>query len=340
MAFRRLALLVCFYSIFVGILSVQGSPLEKRASRTTPPAGAVIVRPTPASGEFKTIQSAVNSLDATSTKTIFIFPGTYSEQVSITRTGKLTIMGSTTDTTTWTANSVTLTHSLSATAAGDDDDSGTLRVHKDNFALYNINVRNTFGQGSQALALSAYGNNQGYYGVAFFGYQDTVLSEIGNQFFGFCYIEGAVDYIFGQHARTFFHKNTIASVGPGAITADGPASTDNSSFSTKLRLITSSAATSSLTGQVFLGRPWTQFAHVAFISSSLGSLINSAGWEIWSTATPNTADVTFAEFANTGTGAAGTRASFATKLTSTSGYTIDAVLGSTWASWVDTAYAP
>jgi pectinesterase len=97
------------------------------------------------------------------------------------------ILGSTTDTTSYTSNSVTITHSLSAAAAGNDDLSGTFRVHKDNFAMYNVNVRNTvrilhtilapsltffipqFGSGSQALALSSYGTNVGYYGSAFFG---------------------------------------------------------------------------------------------------------------------------------------------------------------------------
>lgn len=63
-----------------------------------------------------------------------------------------------------------------------------------------------------------------------FRYQDTVLSETGNQFFGSCYIEGAVDFIFGQHARTFFHKNTIASVAAGTITADGPTSSTDESI--------------------------------------------------------------------------------------------------------------
>lgn len=112
-------------------------------------------------------------------------------------------------------------------------------------------------------------------------FQDTVLAEEGDQFYGFCYIEGAIDFIFGQHARAFFHKNVIASLGAGALTANGPsdASDDsicqsNISFVLNMypylyhlsvvinesNITTSSAASVSLTGQVFLGRPWTQFA--------------------------------------------------------------------------------
>ncbi|KAF5376573.1 hypothetical protein D9757_008268 [Collybiopsis confluens] len=335
--------LLCAYA-FLGSAAIPvGAPLEKRASRLTPPAGAVVVSKTPSSGQFSTIQAAVNSLpNDSSARTIFINAGTYSEQVSITRPGQLTILGATSNTASQASNQVIITHSASLGTAGSDDLSGTLRVHKDNFALYNVNVKNTFGQAStngQAIALSAYGTNHGYYASGFYSYQDTVLSEQGNQYYGFCYIEGAVDFIFGQHARAFFQKNIIASVAPGAITADGPASKSDGLFVINESTIqASSAATASLVGKVFLGRPWTQFATVAFTSCSLSNIINPAGWEIWSTATPNTADVTFVEYQNTGAGAAGTRASFSTKLTSNAAYNVGVVLGSTWTQWVDQTY--
>lgn len=48
--------------------------------------------------------------------------------------------------------------------------------------MYNINLGNTYGhpvEQSQALALSAYGERQGYYGSSFTGYQDTVLTDTG-----------------------------------------------------------------------------------------------------------------------------------------------------------------
>lgn len=53
------------------------------------------------------------------------------------------IMGQTSDTSSYTGNTVTITHSSSLGTAGTDDLTGTLRVHKDDFALYNVNVKNT-----------------------------------------------------------------------------------------------------------------------------------------------------------------------------------------------------
>lgn len=47
----------------------------------------------------------------------------------------------------------------------------TLRNYAENSKVYNINVANTYGKGEQALALSAYANNQGYYACQFTGYQ-------------------------------------------------------------------------------------------------------------------------------------------------------------------------
>jgi len=181
--------------------------------------------------------------------------------------------------------------------------------------------------------------NHGYYASGFYSYQDTVLAEEGNQYYGFCYIEGAVDFIFGQSAFAFFQKNTIASVGPGTITADGPAAKGDSLYVINESTIVQSAdATEDLAELVFLGRPWTEFASVAFTSCSLSSIINPAGWEIWSSTEPNTEDVTFAEYENTGAGAAGTRASFATQLTSDAAYNVGVVLGADWATWVDQSY--
>ncbi|KAK0186335.1 pectin lyase fold/virulence factor [Armillaria mellea] len=328
---------------------VNGTPAVKRDSRTSAPSGAVVVRGSGTkSGEYSTVQGAVNSLPNDGTaRVIFIYAGkfslgTYSEQVYIDRKGKTTIMGQTSDTSSYTGNTVTITHSSSLGTAGTDDLTGTLRVHKDDFSLYNVNVKNTFGQAStngQALALSAYGSNQGYYGCQG-NYQDTVLAETGNQFYGSCYIEGAVDYIFGQYARAYFHKNMIASVGAGAITASGRTSSSGTSLFVinKATITTSSSAKTSLQGKVYLGRPWGNYARVVYTSCSLGNLINGAGWEQWSSSSPNTDHVTFAEYESIGSGASGTRASFSTKLSSTGGYTISDVLGSNYASWVDSNY--
>lgn len=46
-------------------------------------------------------------------------------------------------------NTVIIQNSLSAAVAGSDEASSTLDVKMDDVNIYNINVKNTYGQGSQ-----------------------------------------------------------------------------------------------------------------------------------------------------------------------------------------------
>jgi pectinesterase len=280
------------------------------------------------------------STTSTTAQSLFILAGTYSEQVTIpARAAALTIYGYTTDTSSYTSNVVTIEHSSSLlSGAASDEATGTVINLAENTKFYNINIKNTYGEGSQAIALAAYNTQQGYYGVGLYGYQDTLLAQIGNQVYGKCYIEGAVDFIFGQHARAWIDSSDIrVSAGGGAITANGRASSSDVSYYV-INKSSVSASTSSTAGSgtVYLGRPWSEYARVCFQNTVLGAIINSAGWEVWSSSTPNTEDVTFQEYGNTGTGASGTRASFSTK--SSAAISISTILGSTYTSWVDTSY--
>lgn len=53
---------------------------------------------------------------------------------------------------------------------------------------------------------------------------------------------------------------------------------------------------------------------MVFQNTVLSSVVNSAGWEVWSSSSAQSGDFLFAEYGNTGAGASGTRASFAIKL--------------------------
>ena len=67
-----------------------------------------------------------------------------------------------------------------------------------------MNVTNDAGQAAQAVALSTGGTNQGFYASSILGWQDTTYVHSGSQFFGRCYIEGAVDFIYGTTANAWF----------------------------------------------------------------------------------------------------------------------------------------
>jgi pectinesterase len=125
------------------------------ASRKSAPKGAFTV----GKGQmFETISNAVAALSNTTTaeQVIFIQPGIYAEQVFIPELrGPLTVQGYTTDDSKYAKNEVTIVASGSQKTQPSNDLTATLRVWTSDFKLYNVNVRNAFGEGSQAVAVSA-----------------------------------------------------------------------------------------------------------------------------------------------------------------------------------------
>lgn len=112
--------------------------------------------------------------------------------------------------------------------------------------------------------------------------------------------------------------------------ADGPTTAKASYYVFNNCDIAAASGQSVPTGAYYLGRPWSQYAQVVFQKTSMSSVINSAGWSVWSTTDPHTSSVLFGEYKNTGAGASGTRASFAKTLSSA--VAIKDILGSSYAS--------
>ncbi|KAF3920978.1 Pectinesterase [Dactylellina cionopaga] len=303
------------------------------ASRTSPPSGAIVVAKS--GGQYTGLQAAVNSIGTSNTGNVVIFiqPGSYSGQVYIPNTikAKITIYGYTTNDQDYSQNQVTLVNSLGADTAGSNDASGTLRAHTTNFNVYNINIQNSRGSGIQAIALSAQGNYQGYYGCKLLGYQDTVLVNEGTNVFDKCFIEGATDFIFGQRAIAWFEKCTISISANGFITANGRDSASNPSYYViNASTIQAKSGTSGVL--TYLGRPWRAYSRTVFQNTVMSSVVRPAGWSEWS-GVP-TDNVYYAEYGNSGAGSTGTRVSWSKKLSSA--LTLSGIVGST--SWIDMNY--
>lgn len=210
--------------------------------------------------------------------------------------------------------------------------------------MYNVNVKNTFGIGSQAIAISQYGNRAGLYGCGFFGFQDTVLAEQGAQVYLKCYIEGAVDFIFGQEALAYFGGNTIAVKRYGSITASGRASNNNSSYVfnyNKIVLAPDAALGTGTAGRVSLGRPWRDYAKVIWLNTETDVQLNKRLWSPWQLKDSHTDHVYFAEYNITGPGSHGlSPATFSVQLTSRQAkqFTIGNTVGENYMNWVDLSY--
>ncbi|KAI1443922.1 pectin lyase-like protein [Annulohypoxylon stygium] len=326
-------------------LSATVSSASVSASASASAAATFIVAPTPTAGQYGTISSAIAALPNDSKEyTIYILAGTYEEQISITRSGKVTLRGETTFANDFTQNKVLITFSDGvSTSANQDEETPVVNwknTNGDGLALYHLNFTNSYPQTSNYAALAAdfFGTNMAAYGCAFKGFQDTLLVNQGIQVFSNCYVEGSVDFIWG-YSKAYFHQCYIASNTPNScITAQNrPSSSWAGGFVFDNSVVTYTQSYGTTYGLTCLGRPWSQYAVAVYMNSYLDQHISAAGWTTWSSSDPRTGNIVFGEYNNTGPGSSITsRASFATQLTESqaSAYSLESFVGST--SWLDT----
>ncbi|KAF5019375.1 hypothetical protein F66182_8625 [Fusarium sp. NRRL 66182] len=324
------------------------------ATATATAAGSTLtVASSPTGSEFKTVASAVAAIpDDGKVYTIFIKAGSYNEQLNLNRArGHITLRGETSFENDFTQNEVLVWFNLGFSTSDNRNEETPVIFWKNTqnagLSLYNLNFTNTFPQtrSSAALAADFFGSNMAAYGCAFRGFQDTLLVNQGVQVFSNSYVEGSVDFIWG-YSKAYFHKCYIASNTPSAyITAQNrKTSSWAGGFVFDTCKVTYTDSYGSLFGTTSLGRPWSSFAVVVYMNSFLDKHISAAGWAPWSTSSPQTSDLLFGEFNNTGPGNwTSSRASFATKLTESqaAAYSLEAFIGST--SWLDMKaynYAP
>src|SRR3954462_8449106 len=144
-------------------------------------------------GDVKTVRDAVNRVPENNTKrfVIFIKPGIYNEQVVI-GLGKafVSLLGEDPETT-------KLTFKVRSSGPGVVWPWGSVYIGGNDFRAENITFENSFGHGAQAHALVASADRLIFNNGRFLGWQDTVYSREGRQYFKNCRIEGATDFVCG-----------------------------------------------------------------------------------------------------------------------------------------------
>ncbi|KAL7275761.1 hypothetical protein RUND412_001288 [Rhizina undulata] len=257
------------------------------------------------------LQSAVDSLSTnwTEAQCIFIYPGTYSEQVYVSaRVAILTIYGSTTDTTSYSSNTVTITQGKSQDDSANNNATATVRAWAAGLTMYNINLVNTRGMGGFAgaciIALSAMADQQSYYGVSLSGYPGKSLEKYHNPLHPMIpkkkEIKVLIDFIFGQRVRAWFENADIDVIDNEWITAKayGRGSEDKVSYYlfNNFNVAAASGYTISA-GASYFGRPWRNYSRAVFQNTALIDviIINSARWSLWSSSTSNKDHVYYME---------------------------------------------
>ena len=268
-------------------------------------ARADIVVAADGTGDVRTVQAAVDKVAENNRSRIVIRikPGVYTEQVRIPANKPyISFVGES-------AEKTLLTFKLSNKEAGSTSAAYATYIGGHDFHAENITFENSFGQGSQAVAVLVEADRAVFKNCRFLGWQDTLYAKNGRQYYRDSYIEGHVDYIFGQ-AAAVFENCRIHSKADGYITAPMRfAATEPSGF-----VFLNSTLTSENTSKgIYLGRPWRDFGRTVFINTKMEAQIRPEGWHHWVPEREKTAY--FAEFGSTGKGAsAETRVAWAKKL--------------------------
>src|SRR5258707_715536 len=152
------------------------------------------------SGQFTTVQAAVNAVPANNTArtVIYIKDGTYKQVVTVPSNKPfVTFAGQDENKTILTYNNY---HGEAKPGGGTfgTGDSASVFIEATDFLAVNLTFQNTAGSVAQAVAINVEADRANFYHVRFLGWQDTLLAWQGRQYYDSVYVDGRTDYIFGD----------------------------------------------------------------------------------------------------------------------------------------------
>ena len=242
--------------------------------------------------EYPTLQAAVDALPEGGGE-ILLAAGTYRGKVNIAR-AHVRLRGAGRD-----PGEVVIVWGDAHATVGGTIKSATLTASGDDFRAENLTIRNDFtwqsNEGSQAVALAVTGDRATFHRVRLLGAQDTLYAgsrkcaaepcPVSRQYFRDCYIEGHVDFIFGDANAFFDHCEIHALAHPQImITAHSRTTPEQEKAYVfdRCRITADPGA-----GTIYLGRPWRDYARVIFMNTRIDAPIHPEGWREW---TPGTTE--------------------------------------------------
>ncbi|WP_416519568.1 pectinesterase family protein [Streptomyces achromogenes] len=276
------------------------------------------------SGQYTTVQAAVNAVPANNASRVVIAvkPGTYRETVKVpSNKPHVTIQGTGASR----KDTVIVYNNASGTPKPDGSGtygtggSATVAVEADDFQARNLSITNDFDEAAhqdiaqQAVALRTASDKVFLDGVIVSGDQDTLLLDtaskdrLGRVYMTNSYVIGNVDFIFGR-ATAVIDKSVITLKKRWNGTSAGYVTAPSTAANRKGILIANSTVSGDVSDRTFyLGRPWhaggdaTLDPQTTVRNTSLSAAIKTTPWTDMSGFSWK--DDRFAEYKNTGAGA-------------------------------------
>ncbi|WP_406125755.1 pectinesterase family protein [Streptomyces canus] len=275
------------------------------------------------SGQYSTVQAAVNAVPANNPSRVVISvkPGTYRELVKVpSNKPHVTIQGSggSRNDTVIVYNNASGTPKPDGSGTYGTGGSATVAVEADDFQARNLTISNDFDEAShqdianQAVALHTAADKVFLDGVIVSGDQDTLLvdtaakDKLGRVYMTNSYVIGNVDFIFGR-ATAVIDKSVITLKKRWNGTSAGYVTAPSTAAGRKGILIANSTVNGDVSSASFyLGRPWHAGGDASLDpqttvrNTSLSAAIKSTPWTDMSGFSWK--DDRFAEYKNTGAG--------------------------------------
>ncbi|WP_199616021.1 pectate lyase [Paenibacillus alkalitolerans] len=313
------------YDYVISAVNAQGESYPSEPIAVTP--ADVVVVAKDGTGDFTTVQAAVDAAPNYSKKrhVIYIKNGVYREKLNVPSSKtNLSFIGESREGTVLVYNDNANTLGPDGTPLGTSK-SSSLFIYPTDFIAKNVTIQNDSGQGtSQAVAAYIRGDRAYFDHVRFLGYQDTLFTNNGRHYYSNCFIEGDVDFIFGQSTAVFDRCQINSKRNGGMLTAASTPEDIPYGYVFLNSEITSDAGIQN----VYFGRPWRPYASVAFIDTMIDSSIAPYGWNNWNNP-ENEKTARYSEYNSRGPGAnPKARAGWSKQLTpeEASQYTVQNVL--------------
>ncbi len=256
-------------------------------------------------GSYTTILAALNAApsNATSPYRIFIKKGIYYENLTVAKPF-IQFVGEDAAKTIITYNNAN-GKAIPGGGTYGTANSASVIINSDDFSAANITFENSTGDAPQALAINVSGDRASFKNCRFLGGQDTFLSYNSKypQSLYKCYIEGVVDFIFGN-AKTVFDECTIYPRDRADNLASSYITASNTREAKGLLFRNCEIIANRGTTKYVLGRPWQNDAATAepkatsatvFINTKMSSVVKPEGWATWDAGT-DVSKVIYAEY--------------------------------------------
>jgi pectinesterase len=253
--------------------------------------------------DYLTIQQALDHAPEAPNGRVYIeiVPGTYRERINVTQNRpRVTLLGLGKQ-----PDDVVITASQNASTAGGTFFTETAEINGENFEADNVTFANEAGNTGQAVAAAVRSDKAVFKHCRFLGHQDTLFADYGRQYYVDSYIEGGVDFIFGN-AAAVFDRSEIHAVSPGYLTAQSRVTPEQTTGYVIVNSTVTTAADASapLAGAkpfTYLGRPWRMYSRVVVMHTELPAALAPAGWSAWRSS-DGVPRAFYAEYENSGPG--------------------------------------